>query len=354
MKVKKILILSSLVLLSGMALIIGNQGVSSAADTVLSCTTYSTGSTGYATSMGLAEAVEKNEGIKIRVVPAGTDFSKVRPLKEGKMDLSLFTGAGQYVAMTGKGEFSAEGWGPQPLRLIYACPTGSIAGMMVRGDSGIKELSDLEGKTVAMIPGSPACKDLHEGYLAFAGLDLDDVKIKEVSSWGAAWSAVIDGDVDTAHCLVNSSKAEELAASPHGIHWLPAPEENKEGWERLNEFCPYLRPYKATQGAGATSDNPAQVASYYYGLVAYPDLDEELAYKVTKGIWNGYEIYSGMHPSLERWTQEGALETEGFLSPYHPGSVKFFKDEGVWTSTHEEKQNELLKKEEERIQNWEK
>lgn len=312
---------------------------------LLSCTTYSVGSTGYATSMGLMEAIYRNEGIKVKVVPAGTDKAKILPLKKGMMQLSLFTGAGQYYALMGSGVFNADDWGPQPLRLVFACPQGAIAGMMVRGDSGIKTLADLKGRKVAIIPGSPASRALHEGYLAFAGLTLDDVKVVNVSSWGSAWKAVIDGSADTAHCLVASSKAVELAASPHGIHWLPAPAQDKAGWNRLNHFCPYLRPYKAVKGAGVSENNPAIIASYYYGLVCYPDLDEDVVYKLTKGIYNGYDIYSPMHPSLKLWTRESALATDRFLSPYHPGAVKFFKEIGVWTTAHEKRQAELLKSE---------
>jgi len=316
---------------------------------LLSCTTYSVGSTGYSTSMGLMDAIYKNEGIKVKVVPAGTDKSKILPLKNGIMHLSLFTGAGQYYALMGAGVFNADDWGPQPLRLVFACPQGAIAGMMVRKDSGIKTLADLKGRKVAIIPGSPASEALHKGYLSFAGISIDEVKVVNVSSWGAAWKAVIDGSADTAHCLVASSKAVELAASPHGIHWLPAPEADKEGWARLNEFCPYLRPFKATKGAGVSEDSPAIIASYYYGLVCYPDLDEEVVYKLTKGIYNGYDIYSPMHPSLKLWTAEGALQTDRFLSPYHPGAIKFFKDAGVWTSTHEKRQAQLLQAEKKRM-----
>ena len=316
---------------------------------LLSCTTYSVGSTGYATSMGLMEAIQKNEGIKVRVVPAGTDMAKILPLKNGMMQLSLFTGAGQYYASMGLGVFNAKDWGPQPLRLIFACPEGSIAGMMVRGDSGIKTLADLKGKRVALIPASPACQALHKGYLAFAGLTWDDVKTVKVSSWGSAWKSVIEGSADTAHCLVASSKAIELASSPHGIHWLPAPPEDKDGWARLNELCPYLRPYKAVKGAGVSKEKPAIIAAYYYGLISYPDLDEGTAYKLTKGIYNGYDIYSPMHPSLKLWTKEGALQTDRFLSPYHPGSIKFFKEIGVWTDKNEKRQAKLLADEKARM-----
>jgi len=319
---------------------------------ILSCTTYSVGSTGYATSMGLAEAIYKNEGIKIKVVPAGTDMSKILPLKKGMMDLSLFTGAGQYFATAGLGDFAKSDWGPQPLRLIFGCPNGAIAGMMVRADSGIKTLADLKGKRIALIPASPACKGLDAGYLAFAGLTWDDVKIVSFSSWGSAWKSVIEGSSDTAHCLITSSKAIELAASPHGIRWLPAHADDTEGWNRLHKFSPYLYPYKAVKGAGISKDNPAYVASYYYGLVSYPDLDEEVAYKLTKGIWNGYDIYSPKHPSLKLWTKKGALKTDRFLSPYHPGSVRFFKEIGVWTEKNEKRQQALLDAEKARMNKW--
>lgn len=319
---------------------------------LLSCTTYSVGSTGYAISMGLMEAIQKNEGIKVKVVPAGTDKAKILPLKKGMMQLSLFTGAGQYFPIMGLGVFADKDWGPQPLRMVFACPVGAVAGMMVRGDSGIKTLADLKGKRVILIPASPACKALHEGYLAFAGLTLDNVKIVKVSSWGAAWKSVIDGSADSAYCLVGSSKAIELAASPHGIHWLPAPAEDKEGWARLNKYCPFLHPYKATKGAGVSVEKPASIASYYYGLISYPDLDEELVYKLTRGIWNGYDIYSPMHPSLKAWTQEGALQNDHFMAPYHPGAVKFFKEVGVWTAQNEKVQQDLLKKESARMKAW--
>jgi hypothetical protein len=300
--------------------------------------------------MGLAEAIYKNEGIKVKIVPAGTDKSKILPLKKGMMQLSLFTGAGQYFALMGKGVFTD--WGPQQLRLAFACPTGAIAGMMVRGDSGIKTMADLKGKRVAFIPASPGCTALNEGYLAFGGLTRDDVKIVQFSSWGAAWKSVTEGSSDVAHCLVGSSKAYELAASPHGIHWLPSPKDDIEGWKRLQKFDPFLNPYKAIEGAGISKDKPANVASYYYGLVCYPKLDAELVYKLTKGIWNGYDIYKDMHPSLKMWTPEGALKTSHFITPYHRGAIKFFKEIGVWTPKLEKRQQELIKQEKVRMDRY--
>ena len=294
---------------------------------LVSATTYTVGSTGYAISIGLCKAVEEKGGIKVKVVPAGTDVAKLKPVKSKEMAFSILTGAGQFEASRGLGMFAIPGMGPQPLRLLWACDVGAVAGMMVRGDSGMKKLSDLKGRRVTLIPGSPACTSLHGGYMAFGGLDWKDVKTVKVSSWGAAWKAVLEGSADTAHCLITSAAAVELAASPHGITWLPAPASDKEGWKRLHSFCPYLRPYTATKGAGITPEKPAQIASYYYGFVTYPFLAENLAQTITKSIYDGYDLYKDMHAALKLWTQKAALNTGAFVVPYHPGSVAAFKAE---------------------------
>ena len=317
---------------------------------LLSATTYTVGSTGYAISMGLCKAIEEKGGIKVKVVPAGTDVSKLKPVMSKEMAFSILTGAGQFMASRGLGLFAAPSMGPQKLRLLWACDVGAIAGMMARGDAGIKTLSDLKGRRVSMIPGSPACTFLHSGYLAFGGLTTKDVKIVKVSSWRAAWKAVLEGSADTAHCLVTSSAAVELAASPHGIAWLPAPASDKAGWKRLNSWCPYLRPYLAKKGAGVTPEKPAQIASYYYGFVTYPFLAKNVAQTITKSIYNGYDIYKDMHAALKLWTRKAALNNGAFVVPYHAGSVAAFKAAGAWSAEHAKIQKSLLQAEKKRIQ----
>ncbi|MFH1034803.1 MAG: TAXI family TRAP transporter solute-binding subunit [Pseudomonadota bacterium] len=317
--------------------------------TLISATTYTVGSTGYTISIGLCKAIEEKGGVKVKVVPAGTDIAKLLPVKSQEASFSILTGAGQFMASRGLQLFAAPNMGPQRLRLVWACNLGAIAGMMTRADSGIKTLADLKGKRVAFIPGSPACTFLHGGYLAFGGLEWKDVEKIKVSSWKDAWKSVLEGSSDTAHCLITSSAAMELAASPNGIHWLPAPAQDKEGWKRLNSWCPYLRPYKADKGAGITPQNPAEIASYDYGFVGYPHLDPKLAEVITTSILNGYDIYQDMHAALKAWTREAALNNQAFVVPYHRGSVAAFKAAGLWTAEHEKIQQDLLKQEEQRL-----
>ena len=319
---------------------------------MISATTYTVGSTGYAISMGLCKAIEERGGVKVKVAPAGTDVAKLMPVRSKEMAFSILTGAGQFMSSRGLGLFAAPSMGPQQLRLLWACDLGAVAGMMVRKDAGIKTLADLKGRRVSFIPGSPACTFLHGGYLAFGGLEWKDVKTVKFSSWKAAWKSVVEGSSDTAHCLITSSAAMELAASSHGLAWLPAPAEDKEGWKRLNAWCPYLRPYKAASGAGATPDNPALIASYYYGLVTYPHMQAPLADVITGSIVNGYDLYKDMHAALKKWTQKAALNNGAFVVPYHEGSVAAFKKAGLWTKENQKIQDGLLAAEKARLEGY--
>ncbi|KIX11994.1 TAXI family TRAP transporter solute-binding subunit [Dethiosulfatarculus sandiegensis] len=319
---------------------------------MISATTYTVGSTGYAVSMGLCKAVEEKGGIKVKVAPTGTDVARLMPVRTKEAAFSIMTGAGQFMASRGLRIFAAPNLGPQQLRLVYGCNLGAVAGMITRGDAGIKTLADLKGKRVAFIPGSPACTYLHGGYLAFAGLDWKDVKKVKVSSWKAAWKSVLEGSSDTAHCLVTSSAALELAASPHGIQWLAAPPSDKDGWQRLNSWCPYLRPYEAKKGAGITSDKPAEIASYYYGLVTFPAQNPKLCQKITDSIYKGYDVYCNMHAALKKWTQKAALDNSAFVVPYHQGSIEAFKAAGVWTADHQKVQEKLLAQEKARFDGY--
>jgi uncharacterized protein len=53
-------------------------------------------------------------------------------------------------------------------------------------------------------------------------------------------------------------------------------------------------------------------------LVARSDMDEQIAYNVTKAIVENVEKYKAAHPLLQKAVTEQTL-AEGGLVPFHPG-----------------------------------
>jgi hypothetical protein len=68
--------------------------------------------------------------------------------------------------------------------------------------------------------------------LAYANLSWDDVKAIPTESFASAINAVIDGSIDAAPASTTMPATFELAASIHGIGWLPMPAADKEAWAR--------------------------------------------------------------------------------------------------------------------------
>lgn len=308
-------------------------------------------STGFAAGTGMVSTITDKTGVKFRIQPAPTSIDREERVKSGQVEFSLSAGGHAYTLQTGLADFDIKGWGPQPVRTVWSAGF-MFAGYMTRGDSGIKTVADLKGKRVAAYPGYPGMHMNMEALLAYADLTWDDVKKTPVGGFGPGMAAVIEGSVDVAYAPAAGKPAIELAASPHGIHWLPMPASDKEAWKRYRDLWGCWLPGKATFGGGISKDKPAEIMKWTYNVTALKNLDEILCYWMTKQIAENYDAFKNKHSYLRTWNLKQALNTEAWLVPYHDGSIRYFKEIGKWTSEQEKRQNELITDQKERRKAW--
>lgn len=113
-------------LIAGAALCAG----AAAADLVLpgqiAWTAYDTGSAGYNQAVAIGAALKTTTGTNLRVLPGKNDVSRSEPLRQGKVDFSATGVGGSFMAQEGVFEFGAEGWGPQPVRVLLANNGGAV------------------------------------------------------------------------------------------------------------------------------------------------------------------------------------------------------------------------------------
>lgn len=307
----------------------------------LSWTAYDTGSAGFNQAVAIGGELQKATGTSLRVLPGKNDVSRTQPLRQRRVEFSATGIGGSFMAQEGAFEFGEQNWGPQPLRVLLANFGGDVnLSVGVAADAGIETYQDLRGKRVAWIAGAPGLNVNMDAYLAYAGLTWDDVTKVEFGGYGAAWTGLIEGEVDAMFGSTNTGPAYEAAAGPRGLHWPEMDPADEEAFERLTQIAPFYTPNKATIGAGIDGTDGVQGATYAYPvLVSMSDADTDLVYNMTKAMVELFPDYDGKAPGIGGWN----IDKQNFtwVVPYHEGAIAYFKEVGVW-SDEAQAHNDLL------------
>ena len=64
-------------------------------------------------------------------------------------------------------------------------------------------------------------------------------------------------------------------------------------------------------------------------LVVHPELDEEIAYELTRVLFDHHEELAAVHPMAAVLTLDSA--TAGSPIPFHDGAVRYYREQGVWS-----------------------
>jgi TRAP transporter TAXI family solute receptor len=317
--------------LAALALQAPAQGIKLPA--TLTMTAYDTGSSGFNIAVAMGKAFKDKHGTDVRVLPAGNDVARLAPLKGGRAQISAM-GIGVYFAQEGVFEFGVKEWGPQPLRLLMASSACNAISLGVAKDTGVKEVKDLKGKRIGMVVGAPALNQNAFAVLAFGNLTRNDVKLVEFSSYGAMWKGILNNEVDAAIGSTISGQAKEAEASPRGLYYPPTPAADKAGWARLHKFGPYYAPHKATCGVGITKEKPVELPNYPYPIVmAYANQPADAVYNIVRAMIANYAAYKDGAPGADGF--ELSRQNLAWVLPYHEGTVRAFREAGVWKPEHE-------------------
>jgi TRAP transporter TAXI family solute receptor len=314
-------------------------------------TAYDSGSSGFNVAVAIGQQFKKAYGSDVRILPSGNDTGRLSPVKANRAVISQM-GIGTYFAQEGVFEFGTKAWGPQPVRLIMAATGCNGLGIAVAGDIGVKEIKDIKGKRLAVVVGSPALTQGALALIAFGGLTEQDVTPVQFTSNNAMWKGFINNEVDVALSSTLSGQSNEAASSPRGIVWPALPANDKEGWARVHKKAPYFMPHKATCGSGGLSaQSPVAMSNYAYPIfMTYADRPADMVYAVTKAMIDTYSAYRDGAPGAEGL--ELSLQNLQWVIPYHEGTVRAFKEKGVWTDVAQKHNETLIKRQHVLLDAW--
>ncbi len=342
------------------ALAVAGSSWASAADVKLpsqiSWTAYGTTSSGYAQSVGIGQMLTKNYGTSLRIIPGKNDVSRMVPLREGQSPLCA-CGFAAYFAQEGAFMFGTKKWGPMKLYNMFNNIGENGQQAVVAGDAGVKTIKDIKGKRVTWVKGAPALNVNMSAFLAFAGYTWDDVEKVVVPGWKQSIEAIINGQADLAWGSTASSAYNQLAASPRGLYFVNMPHSDKEAWARANAIAPHWAPQMVSVGVDLKSNESGKVPwegnNFPYPIfVAIEGTPDDLAYGLTKAVMENFDQIKDSGPSMGGY--QISKQNLKWIFPYHPGSIKYFKEKGLWTDEHDQHNAGLLKRQEILADAWSK
>lgn len=310
------------------------------------------GGSDYTIVSAFAPVLEKLTGMRVRVVPEGSEPRKVQRMIEGEFDLQA-TGTGD-LNMYHTGQVSAVTFPKADVRLVRLLFETPYA-FYVKADSPIKTVYDIKklGKQVRLStarinPGIVAASP--NAILAFLGMKEDDVTVVNSGSWSLHVSSVIDGRADVSFMSVAAAQAYEVEGYAGGIRILDLPLEDTAGWTRAVEaggYIPIKVPYGIKSAIGKIGFAGPKI------LNAMVSTNEEFVYQLSKWFNENYDAYKDTHVSCTRMTME-AFRSYLDLNPFplHEGSIRYLKELGQWTAKDDAKNKAAIQLLDKYVEAW--
>jgi TRAP transporter TAXI family solute receptor len=280
------------------------------------------GGSWYPTAISLAAIWETNiPGLSFTHIPGG-GAANVLAVNEKKADVAITNSISVGDGVLGNPPFEKK---LPDMRSVGAF-LGDTYNFVVFADSDIFELTDLKGKRISPAKKGWTAETVANKMLEAVGLSYDDMSRVEFVPGNEAIQLMRDGHIDAA------TPAFDLSGDPglteltvfKPIRILPVPDDVLKAMQAKN---PGVLGVVIPAGSYPGVDADVAGVGGVTGLIASPDLSEELVYQMTKAMAENW--VSHMQPvlaDLKKVEPQGLARLMGV--DFHPGALKYYREQG--------------------------
>lgn len=293
----------------------------------LSIATGGTGGVYYPYGGGIAKVISEslpNVEATAEVTAASVDNLKL--IQSGKADIAFTLADTLADAVKGQGAFAQGGVVPaRTLAVLYA----NYTHLVTTEGQGIERIADLKGRVVSTgAPGS-GTEVIAVRVLEAAGLNPDSDVRKQTLSAAASVDALKDGKIDAFFWSggLPTAAVLDLASTPGmTLKLIPNDEVLPQLQSKYGATLYDRLVIAAGSYPGVKVDVP--VVGVSNALVVSEQMDDELAYGLTKVLFDKQPTLAAMHPEAAKLSLDAALV--GSPAPFHNGAIRFYKERQVW------------------------
>ena len=287
--------------------------------TFLNIGTGGTAGTYYPIGGAMAEILNKEiPGMSASAQSTGASVANVNMLGDGTIDLATVQNDIAYYAAHGTEMFvDKKVDGLKGVASLYP----ETCQFVTLKSSGIKSLSELKGKRIAVGAVGSGVEANVRQILAAYGISYDDIDAQYLSFAEGA-SALKDGNVDVAVLTAGypTASVQDIAAQ-NPVRLLPVEEEVADA---LIAKYPFYTKTVIPAGVYAGDDEVVPSVSVMAMLVAGPTVNEELGYIVTKAIFSHLDRLQAAHAVGKQITRDSVKA--GMSLPMNEGAEKYFNE----------------------------
>ena len=275
----------------------------------------------------LSKVVQRNSGLKVRVIPFRGGKAIQFALNDKKAEFGISEVASMTAGLTGIDEFKKRP--TKNLRLAFRLRP-LVVGFFVRKDSPIKTVADMKGKRYpSKWSQFPNAIPLSLGIFATEGMTFKDIKGVPVTNIIRGANDFKAGKLDIGFFAVGAPKMAEVNSAVGGIRWLsidktPAKLKRMQG-VRPDYYIATVKPNPINAGITGPTNLMGVDTVIMAGVHVSNDAVEKFLGAIHPNkaeLVKGHPLFRGFNPKL--------MAKQYSVARYHPGAISFFKKKGIW------------------------
>jgi TRAP transporter TAXI family solute receptor len=290
----------------------------------VSIATGDTGGVYYAYGGGLAKVVSDHvPGVRATAESTAASVDNLKLIRDGKAEIAFTLADTAADAVKGQGPFAEAP--PVPARALAVLYYNYLH--LVTLDESLASLADLRGRVVSMgLPGS-GTEVTARRVVSAAGLEPDRDFTRRGLGPTQGSDALKDGKLDALFWSggLPTPAFLDLAHSPNvRLRLLPtAPALGALHKAHGDLYTALEIPAGAYRGV----DTAVPVVGVANLLVVRSDMSDELAYQLTRVLFDRQADLAAVHPEAKKLSLASAVK--GSPLEFHPGAVRFYRERGV-------------------------
>lgn len=302
----------------------GGESGSAKGTTYISIATGGPAGTYYPLGGAMAKIFNENvEGVTANAQSTGASTENIGLVSKGETEIAFVQNDITYYAYTGTETFEGKDKMENIRGMAMLYP--ELVQIVATKESNIKSVEDLKGKKVAIgAPGSGVEANVRQ-VLAVHGMTYDDLGKADYLSFNESADQLKNKQIDAAFLTagVPTSAVTEVAQTSDIV---VIPIESAKISELAKEY-PFYTEVVIPKGTYKGQESDITTAAVMAMLVVPENLDEDLAYNLTKSLFEQRQVIIDTHDRGNDIKLETALK--GMPVEVHPGSQRYYDEKGI-------------------------